>query len=193
GAEFVGHAKLPAAMAARGQIYLNAIERDLGEAAAGTEIVRPTLLVSDHLDLDLGGRTLRLMAWPTAHTDHDLTVFDPSSQTLWLSDLLFAERIPVIDGSVKGWLNVIARIRAIPARLVIPGHGWVKDDWRDALAKQEAYLQALVKETRAAIKRGDTIQQAIKTVGQSARNDWLLFDSNHPRNVTAVYAELEWE
>jgi glyoxylase-like metal-dependent hydrolase (beta-lactamase superfamily II) len=133
------------------------------------------------------------MAWPTAHTDHDLTVFDPSSQTLWLSDLLFAERIPVIDGSVKGWLNVIAKIRAIPARLVVPGHGWVKGDWRDALAKQEAYLQALVNEARAAIKRGDTIQQAIKTVGQSARNDWLLFDSNHPRNVTAVYAELEWE
>jgi quinoprotein relay system zinc metallohydrolase 2 len=192
-AVFVGHARLPAAMAARGRTYLNAWRRDLGDAAAGSEIVPPTRLVEATLDLDLGGRMLKLKAWATAHTDHDLTVYDEATRTLWLSDLLFVERTPVVDGSIKGWLEVIEQIKDIPAKIVVPGHGWIEGDWRDALARERQYLRTLVEQTRAAIKRGETIQQAVKNVGWAERGRWLLFDSYHPRNVTAVYAELEWD
>ena len=38
----------------------NALNRNLGAAAEGSEIVPPTVLVRDTLDLDLGGRTLQL-------------------------------------------------------------------------------------------------------------------------------------
>ncbi|MGH8769939.1 MAG: quinoprotein relay system zinc metallohydrolase 2, partial [Burkholderiales bacterium] len=58
---------------------------------------------------------------------------------------------------------------------------------------QERYLNVLVEEVRAAIKGGATIQEAVAKVGVSERDNWLLFDTNHKRNVTAVYAELEWE
>ncbi len=61
----------------------------LGEAFAGSEIVKPTLLVKDTLELDLGSRVLQLKAWTPAHTNTDLTVFDTASQTLWTGDLLF--------------------------------------------------------------------------------------------------------
>ena len=102
--QFVGHMKLLAAMAARGKNYLNAVERDLGEAAKGTEIVAPNLRVEEVMTLDLGDRALTLRAWPTAHTDNDLTVYDEKTATLWLSDLLFVGRIPVVDGvSAAGW------------------------------------------------------------------------------------------
>ena len=94
---FVGHYKLPPAMAARGHVYANALNRNLGQAAEGSEIVPPTLLVRDTLDLDLGARTLKLRAWPTAHTDNDLTVYDSRTGTLWLGDLLFVGHIPVVD------------------------------------------------------------------------------------------------
>ena len=53
---FVGHAKLPAALAARGAYYLDHLRRDLGPVAEGTRVVPPTLLVEDRLELDLGGR-----------------------------------------------------------------------------------------------------------------------------------------
>ena len=57
---FVGHAKLPAALAARGAYYLDNLRRDLGPVAAGTSVVLPTLLVEDRLELELGGRRLVL-------------------------------------------------------------------------------------------------------------------------------------
>jgi quinoprotein relay system zinc metallohydrolase 2 len=190
---YVGHHKLPAAMATRGQVYANALNRDLGAAAAGSTIVPPTVLVKDRLDLDLGGRTLQLRAWPTAHTDNDLTVYDAKTGTLWAGDLLFVGHIPVVDGSIRGWLKVIAEMKALPAERVVAGHGLIEDGWKVALERQETYLQTILDETRAAIKEGQTIQQAIATVGESQRNQWLLFDLFNKRNVTAVYSEVEWE
>jgi quinoprotein relay system zinc metallohydrolase 2 len=190
---YVGHHKLPAAMATRGPVYANALNRNLGAAAAGSTIVPPTLLVTDRVDLDLGGRTLQLRAWPTAHTDNDLTVYDAKTGTLWAGDLLFVGHIPVVDGSIRGWLKVIAEMKAQPAERVVAGHGLIENGWKMALERQEAYLQTILDGTRAAIKQGQTIQQAIATVGESERNQWLLFDLFNKRNVTAVYSEVEWE
>lgn len=189
---FVGHAHLAAALATRGTNYRHALLRDAGADLAGSEIVPPTLEVKNTLELDLGARKLQLRAWPTAHTDNDLTVFDETTGTLWLSDLLFAGHTPVVDGSLRGWLGVIAEIARLEPRRVISGHGEATD-WRRALADQERYLRVLLNETRAAIKAGKTLSQAVDSVGRSEREHWLLFDEFHRRNVTAAYAELEWE
>src|SRR5262249_17164345 len=87
----IGHAKLEAALAARGQYYLDRLQQELGAVAAGTQIIPPTTTVADRLEIDLGRRTLRLQAHPTAHTDNDLSVFDEATGTLLPSDLLFME------------------------------------------------------------------------------------------------------
>ena len=122
---FVGHHKLARALAARAERYLAINKELLGEPAfAGTRIVPPTLPVEDKLELDLGGRTLVLEAQKTAHTDNDLTVLDKATGTLFLGDLLFAEHVPAIDGSIRGWLALLAELEARKdiAR-VVPGHG----------------------------------------------------------------------
>jgi quinoprotein relay system zinc metallohydrolase 2 len=191
--EFVGHAKLAAAMAARGRVYLAAAKRILGPDAADAEIIPPTRAVTGRAALDLGDRTLELRAWPTAHTDHDLTVFDERTGTLWLSDLLFIERIPVVDGSLRGWLQVLADLQRFNARRVVPGHGNVTGDWPGASAAQERYLRALLSETRAALRARKTLPEAVETIGAGGHDQWLLFDAFHRRNVTAAFAELEWE
>jgi glyoxylase-like metal-dependent hydrolase (beta-lactamase superfamily II) len=109
--QFVGHADLLRALAARGKFYVDTLRRDLGEAAQGSDIVPPTLLVRDELALDLGNRVIRLRAWPVAHTDNDFTVYDERTHTLWLSDLLFLEHTPVVDGSILGFVQVLDSLR----------------------------------------------------------------------------------
>jgi len=189
---FVGHARLPGALAARGAYYLDALPERLG-AAAGTRVVTPTLTVADRLEIDLGGRVLRLTAHPTAHTDNDLTVQDAATGTLWLGDLLFRERIPVIDGSLKGWLEVTEELRRTEAARVVPGHGSVTEDWPGALDPQGRYLRTLLDEIRAALAAGGRMEEAVETVGRAERGKWLLFDDYHARNVVTAFAELEWE
>jgi quinoprotein relay system zinc metallohydrolase 2 len=191
--EFVGHAKLPGAIGQRGEYYLHRLNAVLREAAAGTEIPQPTMLVSNRLDLDLGGRRLILRAHGPAHTDNDLTVFDEKTRTLWLSDLLFVDRIPVIDGSLVGWLKELQELVLLPADRAVPGHGPASVAWPVAVEPERRYLDAVAHDTRAAIKAGIGIADAYRHVANSERAYWLLFDDYHPRNVTASYKELEWE
>jgi quinoprotein relay system zinc metallohydrolase 2 len=191
--DFVGHAKLPGAIGQRGEYYLRRLKDMLGEAAAGTEITQPTMLVSNRLDLDLGGRRLILHAHRPAHTDNDLTVFDEKTRTLWLADLLFVDRIPVIDGSLVGWLKELQELVLLAADRAVPGHGPPSAPWPGAAEPERQYLDTVARDTRAAIKAGIGIADAYRHVAQSERGRWLLFDDYHPRNVTASYKELEWE
>lgn len=193
GVTFVGHERLPKAMALRAQNYTRSLVRDLGEAAAPSVMIPPTLLVKDELVLDLGGRELRLKAYPVGHSDADISVHDVRTGTLWLSDLLFMDHTPAIDGSVLGWLAVTDSLKKMQVGRVVPGHGPARANWPQALAPQESYLQLIVDEVRAAIKKRRTIEQAVEEVGFSEQDKWREFDNFHRRNVTTSYAELEWE
>jgi len=150
--------------------------------------------VSGTLDIDLGGRTLQLRAWPTAHTDNDLTVWDKQTRTLFLGDMLFVGHIPVLDGRLNGWLKAMDELQALPAALAVPGHGAASSAWPSLMAPQRTYLETLQQQTRAAIRDRKTLRQAVESITLPPDGTrWLLADLFHRRNVTAAYAELEWE
>lgn len=190
---FVASASFTRTLAAREPYYLNALSRDFGIRLAHGAIVYPGIVVGEPLDLDLGDRVLSLRSWPTAHTDNDLTVYDQRTRTLFASDLLFVQHLPVLDGSLRGWLSVMADLRRLDVATVIPGHGPVSNQWPGVMDAQVSYLSALLRDTRAAILNGLTIQQAIDGIAVAPAAHWLLIDRFHRRNVTAAYAELEWE
>lgn len=193
GLQFIAHAEFAPALAARREHFRAGLERTLGTAAAGSEIAVPTRTISGEQTLDLGDRLLRLKAWPTAHTNHDLTVFDEQTGTLWTGDLLFIERIPVVDGKVLGWLAAIDALLALKPARVVPGHGPLDRSPAAAFGAERDYLQALVTSCRAALRDGVSLVDAVRTVGRSGMDSWLLADQYHARNITTVYTELEWE
>jgi quinoprotein relay system zinc metallohydrolase 2 len=192
GTTFVGHANLPRALAARGQFYLDAFRRTMGDQLIDeVSIVPPTLLVSGTLNLDLGARTLVLRAWPAAHSDCDLTVLDQKTGTLFAGDLVFLAHTPVLDGSLRGWLGAIGELSALPAQRVVPGHGPVSG-WPAALADQRRYLETLASDVRGLVTSGKPISAA-GTAASSERSRWELFDDFNTRNATAAFSEIEWE
>jgi quinoprotein relay system zinc metallohydrolase 2 len=194
GAIFVGHHNLPRALAMRGEFYLKAFRRIIGDKLVNeVKLIPPTLTVSDRLSLDLGGRTLELQAWPTAHTDCDLTVLDAKTRTLFAGDLVFVGHLPIIDGSLKGWLGVLDALAQVPAARVIPGHGPVGLPWPQALDGERAYFDRLAKDVKTSIAKGEPVEAADKSAGQSQRDDWRLFDDYNARNATAAYSEYEWD
>jgi quinoprotein relay system zinc metallohydrolase 2 len=193
GVHFIGHHKLPRAMAERGEYYIGKAAEQLDITITPDNIIPPDMPVKKHMVINLGNRELILTAHPTAHTDNDLTIYDKKTDTLWLSDLLFIEHLPVIDGSIKGWLSEIERLEKHAYQHVIPGHGPLVTDWPAAIQPQKAYLSLLLTEIRAMIRQGKYLEDAVKTVGLSAQDDWALFDQFHRKNVTTAFAELEWE
>lgn len=194
GATIVGHRNLPRALEARGAFYLQSFREQVGDTLMnGVEIVPPTLLVDDRLELDLGGRVLELQAWKAAHTDNDLTVLDTASSTLFSGDLVFVDSLPSLDGSLLGWLGQMDAIAAIDAVRTVPGHGPAPSAWPQALAAERRYFDAMARDIRKAIADGTPLALAVKTAGQGERGNWALFDTYNERNATAAYAELEWE
>ena len=194
GTSFVGHRNLPRALAARGQFYLDNYRRLLGEQLmAAVKIIPPAKVVTDRVQLDLGGRVLTLKAWEAAHTDNDLTVLDESSGVLFAVDLVITRHVPVLDGSIRGWLAAMNELARIPAKLVVPGHGTVSEDWPGVLQDQRRYLERLANDVRGLIARGVPLANAVQRAGQDEKDRWALFDEYNARNATAAFAELEWE
>jgi quinoprotein relay system zinc metallohydrolase 2 len=193
GASFVGHSRLPQALATRGPYYLDNFRRIMGdELISPVKIVPPTMLVADTLTLDLGSRRLTLRAWPAGHSDNDLTVFDETTETLFTGDLVFLRHIPVMDGSIRGWLGTLRELESIPAQRVVPGHGPVSE-WPAALTDERRYLMALLADVRASNEKGEPIRTAADKAAASERPHWELFDDYNARNATAAFSEIEWE
>ena len=192
--EFVGHFKLPRALGSRKDSYLAANKQMLGEEAfAGSEIILPTLTVEEPTTLDLGGRELLLEPQATAHTDNDLIVTESKTDTLFLGDLLFSVHVPTIDGSIKGWLALLDEMGKRKAARVVPGHGPKTMELPEALEPEQRYLQTIADDVRRQIADGKTLSEATKTAGFTEKDAWKLFDQYHIRNVTAAFAELEWD
>ncbi len=189
---FIGHAKLAEALGARGEFYRQRLIELLGEARTGP-VVYPTLSVADTAEIDLGDRRLTFTAHGPAHTSCDLSMRDSGSGLLFPADLLFVNRIPSLDGSLRGWLKEIERLKAMGATRAVPGHGPVSVDLGPALADLTGYLTALRDGTRAAIAKDVPIEKAVASVAQDQRDKWALFDTYNGRNVTVAYQELEWE
>jgi quinoprotein relay system zinc metallohydrolase 2 len=195
GVQFTGHRRLARAMALNGAFYIERANQIRGSRwDARTLLMPPTLVVNDTLEIDLGGRTLTLTAHPSAHTDNDLTVADSASGAFWSGDLLFLGHIPVIESSINGWIALLERwLAGPPAALLIPGHGPVGADWKEAIERNLSYLRDVRSQTRAAIRDGKDLAQTQADASPDTVDGWELAGAYHRRNVATAYVELEWE
>lgn len=193
GATFVGHRTLPEALAAREARYLAANRELVGPAFEGTLVVPPTVLIDEPRDFELGQRRLRVEAWPTAHTNSDITVLDEATRTWFLGDLLFARHLPALDGKLRGWIETLGKLRARSVARVVPGHGPASLPWPAAALPIERYLAKLHADVAGMVREGRTMQEAGSRAAQSEAGSWTLFDEFNPRNGITAFQELEWE
>jgi len=191
--QFVGHGQLTDAVEQNRDFFLRQFRSDLGPTPSRDSIIGPGLTVDESMDLDLGNRLIRLTAYQTAHSHNDLTVLDLETKTLWTGDLVFRERIPSLDGKLKGWLTVLEALQNQEIRLAIPGHGTISHDWPQTYAAEKAYLTMLLNDTREAISIGQFLEEAVSCIGKNEKKQWLLHEQHHSRNVTKAFTELEWE
>jgi glyoxylase-like metal-dependent hydrolase (beta-lactamase superfamily II) len=101
--------------------------------------------------------------------------------------------LPIIDGSLKGWLKDLDGLAAIPAARAVPGHGPLVQPWPAALDDERRYFATLARDVKAALAKGDALRATAAVAGSAERDKWRLFDVYNARNATAAYAEFEWD
>jgi glyoxylase-like metal-dependent hydrolase (beta-lactamase superfamily II) len=136
----------------------------------------PILTFSRDVTIHLNGEDIRVLHYPSGHTDGDSMIFFPESNVVHMGDDFVTYGFPFIDlaggGSVEGMIvaaeYVIARM---PADVkVIPGHGTVSN-----LRDVRRFVETL-KETRGvvadAIKAGKALDQMKREKILSAWEQW---------------------
>ncbi len=193
GAQFVGHRDLVEAIAANRDFFAEHYAAELGGSARQALVIAPTLTVESTRELDLGDRVLELTAHPLTHSATDVSVLDRKTGTLFTGDLLFRERLPVIDGSLLAWLDWMAAAMAKTHALVIPGHGPPDAAWPAGARAQQAYFTALRDAVRVAVAAGEMVEDGPEKVAAEALTGWQQSARAHRINVGRAYRELEWE
>jgi cyclase len=87
-------------------------------------LVPPTRTFSGRLELDVGGREVRLIEVGPAHTPGDLIVWVPDARIAIAADILFIGVTPIMwAGPLEGWVAALERLLELGAERFVPGHG----------------------------------------------------------------------
>jgi glyoxylase-like metal-dependent hydrolase (beta-lactamase superfamily II) len=130
--------------------------------------VLPTETFSDRVTFYRGARTIDVRHLGRGHTAADLVVWLPKEGIAVTGDLV-GYPVPLVGSDqswVADWSVTLGKLRELGAKAYVPGHGPVLRDDSQVVLMQElfAYVQ---KETAAAIARGETLEQARKSVDVS--------------------------
>jgi len=161
-------------------------ERYAAEAPA-FRLTLPDRTFRDSLTLALGGRDVVLRFLGRAHTAGDIVVHLPTEGVVFSGDLVVWP-VP-LAGTTSYPLEygaTLDRLRALPHATLVPGHGPVMRD--DAyLDLMSRLMHSLATQAEAAVARGDSLEQARRSVDLEEFRRAICGDSKVRRKLFEVY------
>ena len=89
----------------------------------------PVITFDDQISVHFNGEEIKVIHYPSGHTDGDAVIFFTGADVVHMGDLYFNGYLPYIElksgGSVEGYINNISNIleRVTDDVKIIPGHG----------------------------------------------------------------------
>ncbi|SDX32474.1 quinoprotein relay system zinc metallohydrolase 1 [Marinobacter mobilis] len=147
-----------------GDAFSDNMYRMVGDWMRGTDVVVPPNTLQPGI-LDVGDHRFQILEL-TGHTGSDMVLLDETTGVLFASDMVFYNRALTTPQSpgLMIWAGEIARLEALPYRIVVPGHGPVVSD-DSAFRQMSDYLEWLYQTMSMAASRGlsasEVMQQSI--------------------------------
>lgn len=143
----------------------------------GLPIVYPTLAISDRLVIDDGSRTIEILHLGRGHTGADLVVHLPKERVAIVGDLV-SWPVPLVGTTSHpaDFASTLDRLLALQPSVVVPGHGPVMRDLT-YLRLVARLLASMRDQTAAAVAKGETLEQARKSVDLSEFRKAIAGDS----------------
>jgi len=122
------------------------------------------------LDIDLGGRIVKLMHLGRGNTAGDLVAYVPDAKALITGDVL-VHPVPFSYGSYLGeWSAVLGKLAELDATVIVPGHGPVMHD-KTYLLQVRGLLDAVVAEVTRVWKPGMSGDEVSKVMDLGKQRD----------------------
>ncbi|MDQ3806397.1 MAG: MBL fold metallo-hydrolase [Acidobacteriota bacterium] len=161
-------------------------ERYFAEAA-NFRLVMPTVTVESRLTLYRGRRTVDIRHLGRGHSGADLVVHLPAENVVISGDLVVWP-VPLVGSTSfpSEYRASLERMLALRPAVIIPGHGRVLRD--DSYARLLVRLLASISEqTAAAAARGETLEQARKSVNLEEFRKLIAGDSQLKSFIFSFY------
>jgi glyoxylase-like metal-dependent hydrolase (beta-lactamase superfamily II) len=194
--EILAHARARSEMERVGIGVLAIIKRIAphfeSDLEGATERLPDATFDGDALELEIGGRRVRLLHFGTGHTRGDVVVHLPEERVLFAGDVAFFNVTPLaFEGHIGNWMAICDRVLSMDdVDVIVPGHGPVGD--KGHLREMRGYLQIVYDGARRALEAGASEDDARASIGLGPYAAW-----NEPErlsfNVARVYAEFRGE
>jgi glyoxylase-like metal-dependent hydrolase (beta-lactamase superfamily II) len=162
------------------------------ELLADTKFRTPDITFEHEVTLDLGGVTARLFWMGQAHTKGDEMIEVKPDATLISGDIVqnkTAPNLPDDNASMKGWVDILSRLRPMKFNHVLPDHSAPGDG---SLVEQDfeffSRLQSRALELKKQGESADDAGQTLLTEFKAKYPDWSSLNAI-PNIVKHVYAE----
>jgi len=154
----------------------------------GVKIVLPTKPVQERLSLQRGKRVIDIRYLGRGHTSGDLVVYLPRERIVIAGDLVVWP-VPYV-GSPQShpgdWSKALQQILALHPKRIVPGHGPVlKED--SQLKAMSRLFSSIDEQVRAAVKRGENLDQVRKSVNLDYFRELFAGESRMRRLIFSNY------
>jgi glyoxylase-like metal-dependent hydrolase (beta-lactamase superfamily II) len=156
---------------------------------SGIVATPPTRTFSGELDLDVGGRQVRLVQVGPAHTPGDVIVHVPDARVVYTGDILFIGGAPLVwTGPVARCIAACERLLDLELAAIVPGHGPLTD--KDGVRWVRDYLVLVEQEATKRFEAGLTVEEAVASI-DLGRFAAMSEGGRIAANVLNVYEELD--
>jgi len=194
GATIVSHALCRELMREKGAPSLEAAKKQ-NNALRQVKIVLPHLTFSDgDLNLRVGKKNL-ILSSVKGHSTDGISVLVEEDRILFAGDA-FMPMPYIVDGDLDELAASIKKIGRMGLENIVQGHGDIilRGEIEAAVKENLAYLSAIRKNVRAAMKRKEPLEYldevGIEECGKSRVYLGGLAESLHQRNLRALYRQM---
>ena len=168
--------------------------REYMEELRQMEIKLPELTFDRTLILHKKSRDILVLFLGRGHTAGDTVVYLPRERVVVTGDLLHGFMPNLRDAYPQEWVATLDQLAKLDFDTIIGGHGETKP--KSHLTFFRNYLVDLIERTRAALKRGETLEQAKKSVAGALAPGYEAgmagrFAASVGANIEKVYADLQ--
>ena len=154
----------------------------------------PQITYRDRLTIHLGGKEIQVLYLGKGHTRSDSIIFVPQDRIAYVSELFFSDQFLYInDGYGVSWLKTLDAVEALPADIIVPGHGPIPADPRETRQGLHRFRQMLV-DLRDAVQkeiaRGATEDQAAAAIKLPQYEQMQGYKSQREVAVRRTYREI---
>ena len=152
----------------------------------------PDITFSDHMIVELGGKTVELTYIGVCHSDNSIVMRFPDEKAVFAVDFVLVKSLPYKDLPVSyhypEWLASLQKLEAMEFEILVPGHDGV-GEYSDVRAFRH-YLEDLESGIMKGIKAGQSVEDMKKTITLDEYKDWAYYKDWFPLNIEGMHRLL---